>query len=288
MFVVNEHLAYSEACFDRPGRPSNQDLCIAADFDSKPSYFGKGLIRIVMDGMSNGSGKEAVDAAAPSLYLNLAGKLMSVSRELSLYVEKAMEDPFKTEQVIHDYLATRIRSVLLDSLRATNTILRYSPADKAYCTVSVAVVFHRCLYTANMGDSPIYLLDLADENAPLQPLFIADNQAGTKIARGEMTEEEALHSDYQNGLQRFLGYEPYDLLDDENIHFRVTKLPQSSLLLLGSDGALSQLLRRDMAEIIRSHLSDGLPAIRDALIEHVGRSGSDDDFTLTIDWIETD
>lgn len=291
MFVVKEHLAYSEDCFDRPERPGNKDLCMAVDFDSLPAQFGKGMIRIVMDGMSQGRGKEAVETAAPSLYLNLAGELMLISREMAREVETIGESGAEGAEVfICDYLRRRMEKVMLDSLRITNGILRRSSDDQAYCTVSVAVVFHRYLFTANLGDSPIFLLDLSEEGSLLEPLYHMDNQAGTMIDRGELTEEDALHSDYQNALLRFLGYESRDMLEDGNIHFRMTPLPESFLLLLGSDGALSQLSRREMTALLRRNLEErrSLRQILKELKREVGATGSDDDFTLLMDLVASD
>ena len=291
MFVVKEHLAYSEDCFDRPERPGNKDLCMAVDFDSLPAQFGKGMIRIVMDGMSQGQGKEAVETAAPSLYLNLAGELMLISREMSREVESIGESEADgAEMFIRDYLQRRMEDVLLDSLRITNGILRRSADAHAYCTVSVAVVFHRYLFTANMGDSPIFLLDLSDEKSMLEPMYHMDNEAGFMMDRGQLTEEEALHSHHQNALLRYLGAESRDMLEDGNINFRMTPLPESFLLLLGSDGALSQLSRREMTALLRNSLDEGksLRQILKELKREVGATGSDDDFTLFMDLVATD
>ena len=302
MFEIKKHLAYSEDCFERPHRPGNRDVCICADFDSLPAQFGKGMVRIVMDGMSQANGKEAVEAAAPSLYLHLIGELMRLSRELSGKAEE-IGSRMSAGISIREYLEGRMRGILLDGIRTTNNILRCSPGGKAYCTVSVAVIFHRYLFTANMGDSPILLLDRTAPEPELLPLYDMDNEAGRKIAMGELTEEEALHSEYQNGLLRFLGFEKRDLLEDENIHFRMTLLPASFVLLLGSDGALAQLPRAEMAAMLVKHLNampvkqqgdeepnddDPLREFLDELKQAVEETGSDDDFTLLADWVVSD
>lgn len=289
MFEIKEHLAYSEDCFERPDKPGNRDLCICADFDSLPAQFGKGMVRIVMDGMSQGRGKEAVEMAAPVLYMNLVGELMRISRELS---QKA-EDIGSRADVglsIREYLYGQMRKILLDSIRAANKVLRDGLETETYCTVSVAVVFHRYLFTANVGDSPILMMDRTSPEPELVPLYDMDNMAGKMIARGELTEEAALHSDYQNGLLRFLGFERWDILEDENIHFRMTLLPESFVLLLGSDGALAQLHRRDMAAMLDRHLNDGssLREFMDELKLAVKQTGSKDDFTLLVDSVIAD
>lgn len=279
MFLVKEHLAFSDACFPREKGQENYDLCFCLDFDSQPAEYGKGLIRYVADGVSSANGKNAVEESFPVLCTELAGKLMGVSRSLSNHA--LLDDDSSA-------ITQAVYQILLDSLQAANTALRYSAAPDSYCTVSIAVVFHRSLYTANIGDSPIYLMDLTSPSPELQPIFECDNEAGKLIAGGLLTEETALHHPSQSILHRFLGYGTYNLLDDDNIHFRRTELPQSCIVLLGSDGALSQLPRREMADLILDHLDEGFEAVRDCLIRAVGGSGSVDDFTLVMDRIETD
>ncbi len=289
MFEIKEHLAYSEDCFDRPHKPGNRDLCICADFDSLPAQFGKGMVRIVMDGMSQGHGKEAVETAAPVLYTNLIGELMHISRELSHRAED-IGSRADAGISIREYLAERMRTILLDSIRAANKVLRRSHPEETYCTVSVAVVFHRYLFTANVGDSPILLMNRAAPEPELIPLYHMDNMAGERIDRGELTEETALHTEYQNGLLRFLGFERWDLLDDGNIHFRMMPLPESFVLLLGSDGALAQLPRREMAAMLDRHLNNEAPLAEfmQELKQAVGQTGSTDDFTLLMDLVISD
>lgn len=289
MFEIKEHLSYSEDCFERPEKPGNWDMCICADFDSKPAQFAKGMLRIALDGISQGNGKAAVEEAAPALYMNLAGELMRLSRELSRTVED-IGSRASAGISIREYLDGQMRKVLLDSIRSANKVLRDSLEEQTYCTVSVAVVFHRYLFTCNVGDSPILLMDRSAPEPELIPLYEMDNLAGEKIARGELTEETALHSKYQNGLLRFLGYEPRDILEDENIHFRMTPLPESFVLLLGSDGALAQLPRREMAAMLDRHLNEGssLREFMEELKEAVKKTGSNDDFTLIMDLVVAD
>lgn len=290
MFEIQKHLAYSEDCFERLHRAGNQDLCISADFDSLPAQFGKGAIRIVMDGMSEGHGKEAVETAAPSLYLNLVGELMRISRELSRTVEN-IGSRADSGLSIREYLEQNMHRVLLDSIRKANHTLRRSPDSCAHCTVSIAIIFHRYLFTANLGDSPILLMDLADYEPELRPLYKMDNEAGKKIDNGELTEEEALHTEYQNGLLRFLGFERWDLLEeDENIHFKMTRLPEAFVLLLGSDGALAQLPRAEMAQMLERHIKNDndFQGFLEELKQAVHEAGSDDDFTLLMDLVVSD
>ncbi len=287
MFYVKEHVEFSEACFERFQKPENRDLCISVDLNTLPSEYGKALIRIVMDGMTNADGKEAVELAAPMLYQYLIGPMMAVSRKLALYIEDCSENNLP-EDVILAHISNSIHAVLLDGLDRINRGLCNSSNPKPYCTISVAVVFYRHIYTANMGDSPIYLMDLNSESKELLPLFVCDNEAAELIAVGALTEETALHSQAQNHVRRFLGYKGRNLLEDSEIHFRVTPLPQTSVLLIGSDGALSQLTRRCMGKVIEDNICRDLDAVMQELQHMVEESGSVDDFTLLMDYIESD
>ena len=287
MFHVRDHFEFSEACFARDDHPENRDLCISVDFNTLPSEYGKGLIRIVMDGMSNGNGKEAVELAAPVLYQHLVGPMMAASRKLALYIEDCVQNQ-QDEDQMREHISHMIRAILLDGLDRTNRALCQSSHPEPYCTISVAVVFYRHIYTANMGDSPIYLLDLEAPNKELVPLFTCDNEAAELITFGALTEETALHSRSQSRVRRFLGYKGHNLLEYGEIHFRVTELPLSGVLLLGSDGALSQLTRRSMGTLIEDNLLRDLDTVMQTLQNMVKESGSVDDFTLLMDRIETD
>lgn len=285
MFIVKEHLEYCEACFEREGKPENRDLCICTDFSTLPAPYGKGLVRVVMDGMSNGDGKEAVEIAAQSLLHHLCGQLLRISRTMAEYIDTSVQNGLGGD-VIEQQLQEWIYGVIGDALAAADTALQESPYPKPYCTVSVAVVFHRHIFAANLGDSPIYLMDLAEQKRTLVPLFTCDNHAADLIQAGALTEETALHSVHASKLCQFLGYREYSF--SSLAHFAHAELPQSCILLLGSDGALSQLLRREMEAVILAHLDDGLSAILEELQLLVGETGSTDDFTLVMDWIKTD
>lgn len=285
MFIVKDHSEFCAACFERADKPENRDFLLCFDYQALPSPYGKGLIRIVMDGMSNADGKAAVEIAADALLHHLVGRLTELSRRMSSYIETSYENAVD-DDVIQERIRTWIFDIIRDALHSTNDVLCDSAYPRPYCTVSIAVVFHRHIYTANLGDSPIYLLNLSSAKQELVPLFVCDNTAGIRIAEGSLTEEAALHSSMASELQLFLGCREFDLVRDA--HYSCTPLPQSCILMLGSDGALAQLLRKDMAETVISHLGGGLSAVQEELRLLVGESGSTDDFTLVMDRIESD
>lgn len=287
MFYVKDHLEFSEACFERDQKPENRDLCMSVDFNMLPSQYGKTLIRIVMDGMSHGDGKEAVELAAPVLSQYLVGPMMAISRRLGLDIEEAVQKNLNEKEFLPDVEAT-IHTVLLEGLNRANRALRDSSKPEPHTTISVAVVFYRHIYTANMGDSPIYLFNMGSSEQKLIPLFVCDNEAAELIAMGALKEEEALHSEAQSRVRRFLGWKEWDLLENGEIHFRVTPLPQSSVLLLGSDGALSQLTRQSMEMVIDDNICRDLDAVKQELLHMVEESGSVDDVTLLMDRIVAD
>lgn len=285
MFTIKDHFEYSEACFKREPASQNQDLCICTDFSTLPTPYGKGTVRIVMDGMGQGDGKEAVEIAAQALLHHLTGQLALTSRSMADYLESSILNSTDSE-VIRDRLCQWIFGTIRSALVAANDIMCSSSFPRPYCTFSVAVIFYRYVFTANLGDSPIYLMNLSGSGAELIPLFACHNVAGEMVASGEISEEEALHSPMASQLRLFLGHREYDLVCQ--CHYDWMELPQQSILLLGSDGALAQLTRQTMASIISAHRSEGLSAVFEELQLQVEESGSVDDFTLVMDWIETD
>ena len=285
MFVIKDHFEYSDACFARIRHPENRDLCICADFSTQPAEYGKGMVRVVMDGMSDGNGKEAVEIAAQSLMHHLLGKLIAASRPMAESIETGILNGLDSE-ALGQQLKDRIFGIIQAAFNAADNALRSSSYDKPNCTISVAVVFYRYLFTANMGDSPIYLLDLSAKASDLIPMFQCHNVAGESVAVGTMTEEEALHSRAASLLRVFLGCREYSLVG--YTHFAMTELPQRSILLLGSDGALAQLTKKTMASTLSAHYADGLESAHEELQRLVEESGSVDDYTLVMDLIETD
>jgi len=89
VFTIKDHFEYSEACFKREPASQNQDLCICTDFSTLPTPYGKGTVRIVMDGMGQGDGKEAVEIAAQALLHHLTGQLALTSRSMADYLESS-------------------------------------------------------------------------------------------------------------------------------------------------------------------------------------------------------
>ena len=285
MFQLKEHMEFSEACFERDKSPENRDMALCVDFSSLPSPYGKGFVRVVMDGVTNADGAEAVEIAARTLLRDLCGRLTAESRSLALELAERLRNGGADED-IREWLAGIFHRIIQEALVKADEALLGSEYPKPFCTVSVAVVFYRYIFTANLGDSPIYLLDLNAAEKNLTPLFECHNMAGKAMAAGQMTEEEMLVSPKANLLNKFLGN--WKDRWGSRASYMVRELPQSCILLLGSDGALGQLLCRDMAGLIDVCREDGLEAVRQELEELVGASGSVDDFTITMDWIESD
>ncbi len=276
MFKILDHIQFSQACFPRWKNPENWDQCFSMDFDSQPAVYGKLGVRLVMDGVSSGNGGEAVRQAFPVFCCDLAGKLAANSRKLSEYAEQDNEAE----------ISRAIHRLLLESFRQANAVLRAQGGFQT--TVSAAILFHRNIYTANLGDSPILLMDMDDPEAGLKEIYTCHSEVAELVAMGCLSEEQALHAENRSVITKTLGYvDPdhpgLDLLDDGSISFRTTPMPQNGVLMIGSDGALSQLLRCRMARILLDEVDLGLGCVLDTLIEQVGASGATDDFTVIMD-----
>lgn len=283
MFYVLEHFEVSEVCFRKDF--DNRDACLSLDLSALPHPYGKSLIRVVMDGVSNGDGDAAVQIAPRSLLYHLGSGLLEKHIDLADRVEH-MVTSGADDQEIKNFLETHIYGIIHNALTAANDALKKSQYPRPYCTVSIAIVFFRYIFTANLGDSPIYLMNLDPKNPTLQPIFTCHNAAGEKMHQGSFTEAQALQSNEASKLHLFLGWRDYDLLRDTS--YDSALLPQSSILLLGSDGALAQVLRTEMADVISKYHTCGLDTIYQELKSLVEESGSIDDFTLIMDRIESD
>ncbi len=285
MFYIKNHFSYSDACFERKKGQDNWDMCFSMDFNSQPNSYGNFSLRVVMDGVSTEKGGRAVKIAFPAICRNLAGELAAASLELNALVEEAYTEEQEDENSrrIDDLL----HKIVLGSFQQTNDILRN---NNCMTTLSVAIFFNDWLFTANIGDSPIYLINLNKTPLQLQGIFTCQTVAQERIDSGRMSEEEAINSQYQSQVTEILGYcdedDPnYNMLDDKNINWKRTDIPLNGLLLMGSDGALSYQTKEAMARLVEENLINGLSAVCDAFKQQVRAAGGEDDFTLIIDEI---
>lgn len=271
MFCIRETFLYS----DRNAREENQDRALSIHCSTAPPAENSMLILCVMDGVSRNNGGEAVRHAAPFLQGCLSD-LVAAAPELLYCSDEELE--------------AQIFDALCDAILETDRHLRAIGCT----TVSIAVVFDGRIYAANVGDSPIYLIDLPD--SPGEPsiteLFRCHNAAGdpiwddTRLSPQALAEYEAASSFLLRCAGSLSG------LNKEDIHLISAKLRSNNLLLLGSDGALSVLCKKALLELAAGKASpyggNALRPLTEALYGAVREKHGTDNFTLVGAMIQRD
>lgn len=252
-------------------RQNNQDGVICINIDDKPACERNLSLCIVFDGVSGSNGLEARKIAGKAVFAPIA--------DLVFRLPELQELPQEQQAV-----------VLLDALRqiimSVNEALSFIP-DHA-TTVSISAIYDGWCYTANVGDSPIFLITQEmvetenEEGHPVRktvahatPLFICHNRAGQHLRTGILeTEEEALSSRDRNELLRCAN----GSLNCSEIATNSIKLPPKSILLIGSDGALAVMTSQEYADLTLECTS--MQELIDLVYDAVKESTSRDNFTM--------
>lgn len=259
-------------CSERHRRQINEDRAFCMNCDGAPDMKAKMSILAVLDGVSNSNGGQAAQMASCAMRPILA-ELLGSAEELVLLDDESREG--------------EIHRCMCNAIRAADRALRkaQSPGVEYGTTATLAVVFDDAIYTANVGDSPAYLIRVALNGAAADPisLFECHNMAGEAVRRGLMTEDAALTHGWRNSLTRMIGG---DGLSDGDIYTARVWIGQSDILLLGSDGALSVLTQSEMVEMVNHNFRRGLKGFITDLYEAVQDSDSDDNFTVLAQWVQ--
>lgn len=268
MFFVKDMMACSEAY----KRPYNQDRYFCMNLNCGPDRRNRISILAVMDGVSRANGGEAsamAESAMRPILLELLGKCDDL---------KDLDSETRKNEILRI-----MRNAILV---ADRELCRHREGNQIYgTTITLAVVYWDRIYTANVGDSPAYLLPVSltgAVSAPI-PLFECQNRAGEMVRAGVMTMEEAVALKLQNQLTCMAGG---DQLLERDIYTTSTWLRQSCLLMLGSDGALSVMPEKELQAIVQEQLCDGLKAVVEGIFARVQDSSSTDNFTVLSHWLE--
>jgi PPM family protein phosphatase len=138
-------------------------------------------------------------------------------------------------------------------------------------TATVAGLLGDTLYLAQVGDSRAYLVregvarQITKDQSLMQKL----------IEAGELTEEEAEHSERRNIILQALGPEPSIKIDLTHQQLR-----RGDTLVLCSDGLSGQVSKDDIAEVVRQE-PDLMTACK-TLIDRANANGGPDNITVII------
>lgn len=257
MLYIDNYYQFSK----KISHPENGDKAFSIIFDTSPSGQEKIAIFCVMDGVSKSDGAEKSSLLASKIIRQHFAQIFSNIDDLI-----DMDETGKMK-----YFFSIMKNAILSADR-----LLWDEIDYLACTASIAIVFEEWVYTANIGDSPIYLYD--NMNDSLVKLFTCHNVASEKIRSGEITKEEAMTYDGKNRLTKVVGGRN-GLLVDSDVSTMKHLLPQDGILLLGSDGALSQFSENILSQIISSNHCN-MRTLSNSIYEQVVAENGKDDTTL--------
>ena len=241
------------------GHTENGDRAFSLIYETSPSGNDKIAVFLVTDGVSH------TDSSADSSYM-ASIEIKRVLSELICNAEALsdMEDNDKMKLIF----SVMKKAVLSADKRLWNEEGNYA------CTASIAIVYANWIYTANIGDSPIYVFDNMRES--LTELYTCHNGAGYKVRSGLITKDEAIHDKDRNRLNKVVGGRNAMLTEGDISTIR-HPLPQDCVLLLGSDGALGLFNEQTISDIIisnRNNMKNLCKEFYTKVIEHNGRDDS--------------
>ena len=265
MISLNNQYIYSTA----HKRNENQDRCFAITAQSSPHKEQTMGIYAVCDGISQANGKEAVDLIGGSIY-QMAGEFLGILPRLP-YGDNTDERGLMQCDLI--------RNKLNEWLLRCDEFLRQQ--ENCGTTASVSVVFDDCIYTANVGDSPVYLYTFPTEESgsDLKRLYTCQNEAGKLRLAGKLTEEEALRDPSKNHLLQAIG--AASPLHEQDIAFHAEYLGAENILLLGSDGALAVFSEEKLKKLLDGTRNGSMRGVVNAVLEQVKQTErATDNFSL--------
>ena len=252
-------------------REHNEDTFVVADLSTgnatlqpevRTHQLGeRGTLFMVADGMGGAASGEIASAMAVDVVLDEIKRRWIVSEGA---------DP--------QQFATVLRSA---TEAANSAIHRYAaehPENRGMgTTATIAGLLGDVLYIAQVGDSRAYLV----RDGVCQQITRDQSLMQQLIEAGEMTAEEAEHSDRKNIILQALGPEPRVRIDLTHQQVR-----RGDTLLLCSDGLSGQVRPEEMGAIVREERD--LMAVCKRLIDLANEHGGPDNITVVAARFEGD
>jgi protein phosphatase len=232
-------------------RKNNEDnLVVDADL---------GLL-VVADGMGGHNSGEVASELATSTIRDFARKMIGGPKNM---VPEGGDASLSVRGRQLEYFVRTANTMIYEKGRAF-------PKDAGMgTTVVAALADDKSLTVAHVGDSRLYLF----RNGRLMQLTEDHSLVTEQVKRGQLTSDEASHSNLQNILTRALGAEAEVKVDVAD-----HPLMPGDLLLLASDG-LSKMVSDDEVAKVLAAARSALEAV-DALIEMSRKRGGVDNITV--------
>jgi serine/threonine protein phosphatase PrpC len=168
-----------------------------------------------------------------------------------------------------------MRSIKRATRSANDQIHTYATRHSEYrgmgTTATIAGVLGDTLYLAQVGDSRAYLV----RNGVARQITKDQSLMQKLIEAGELTEEEAAHSDRRNIILQAIGPEAQIKVDLTHQPIR-----RGDTLVLCSDGLSGQMSAQDIAALVTS--GRALRDVCDALIDRANAAGGPDNITVIV------
>jgi serine/threonine protein phosphatase PrpC len=246
-------------------RDHNEDKFLVADLTKKSTTLlsdvrqhavgARGTLLVVADGMGGAAaGELASEMAADTIYQHLV----------------------RTWNAEDDATPQRFAYRLKEAVEVANASIhahaKAHPELRGMGTTTTAAgVLNDHLYLTQVGDSRAYLIrggeahQLTKDQSLMQRL----------VEAGELTEEEAAHSERRNIILQALGPDPKVKVDLTHQEVR-----RGDILVLCSDGLSGQVKREEIARIVSS--APNLGAACDQLIALANERGGPDNITVVV------
>ncbi len=234
------------------GHSKNGDRSFRLLYEITPDKGNAVAVYGVLDGVSS-----ANDHRAATMAVGIIGDY------LTTVLKDADTLTLATEQEQMLYFYNVMREAIL---KADQKLLE---ADHFATTVSIAILYGEHIYTANVGDSPILMVDT--DTRTLTPLYTCQNQEAVARQEGDPNAPNK-----KNVIVKCVGGRtPLTLID---IPTKRIDMPANFILLLGSDGALSVFKEQQIRKWALRHRKS-MKSLCERLFRRVQRK-SRDDFTI--------
>jgi protein phosphatase len=246
-------------------RDHNEDAFVVADLSTDNATLQpevrthtvgrKGSLFMVADGMGGAAAGEIASAMAVDAVLN---------QLRTTWLGDASSEPERF-----------VRAIKIATKTANEQIHTYATAHPEYrgmgTTATIAGLLSDTLYLAQVGDSRAYLV----RDGVVRQITKDQSLMQKLIEAGELTEEEAEHSERRNIILQALGPEPTIKIDLTHQTVR-----RGDLLVLCSDGLSGQVSKDEIAKVVTRE-PDLTNACKD-LIDLANEHGGPDNITVII------
>jgi protein phosphatase len=246
-------------------RDHNEDKFLVADLTKKAASLlpevrrhevgPKGTLLVVADGMGGAAaGELASEMATDTIYAHLV-KTWNAE-----------------DQATPQRFAYRLKEAVEVANASIHAHAKAHPELRGMGTTTTAAgVLNDHLYLTQVGDSRAYLI----RNGEAHQLTKDQSLIQRLVEAGELTEEEAAHSERKNIILQALGPDPKVKVDLTHQEMR-----RGDILVLCSDGLSGQVKKEEIAKVVSS--TQDLIAACDQLIALANERGGPDNITVVI------